>query len=340
VTSTNVYFEGQREAILNNINKASKFILVAVAWLTDKALFEELLRVGKNGVKIYIILNDDEINSEIIAQSGKIKQIGGEFLLVKSEEGLMHHKFCVIDCFTIINGSYNWTYQATKNHEDLTVTSGNIPLAARYVSEFFRLRDQYSKNIISPLVNESTKIINRRVTRTSSKSSLVIQLEEMRKMRKMRKGVPEKYKLELSGGLYERLSQILNLDAIISYSKRVVSACREINNSTQNEVILLLENNQNSLSSINLTLKLTLMKIKRHNVLSDQINVVNSIEFQSKAEKVLKRFQTIHSAASNIESKGTVQFLLDLSTLKQSTEIHIKYIEMITSNKVNKIMDV
>lgn len=60
----------------------------------------------------------------------------------------MHNKFAVIDRKVLINGSFNWTFQATKfNQENVTVLE-NETLAAEYAAEFERLWKQFSSNQI------------------------------------------------------------------------------------------------------------------------------------------------------------------------------------------------
>ena len=53
------------------------------------------------------------------------------------EEGdqLMHHKFCVIDRSTVITGSYNWSFRAQENEENITVITATyfIILLNRWV---------------------------------------------------------------------------------------------------------------------------------------------------------------------------------------------------------------
>jgi phosphatidylserine/phosphatidylglycerophosphate/cardiolipin synthase-like enzyme len=33
----------------------------------------------------------------------------------------MHNKFCVIDGQAVITGSFNWSYKARQNHENITI---------------------------------------------------------------------------------------------------------------------------------------------------------------------------------------------------------------------------
>ena len=64
----------------------------------------------------------------------------------------MHHKFCVIDHDLVITGSYNWSYKAENNFENIIVTSDDSSLAQQFIKEFNELQNQYyptDKEIVS-----------------------------------------------------------------------------------------------------------------------------------------------------------------------------------------------
>ena len=58
-----VHFEDIQKQIIEAIQKAEYTIWVAVAWFTDKKIFEELVRKSKEGVSIRIMIIDDPINN-------------------------------------------------------------------------------------------------------------------------------------------------------------------------------------------------------------------------------------------------------------------------------------
>ena len=74
------------------------------------------------GVKVKLIINNDTMN---IRPGGvpfqHIIDAGGTFHFALSKS-LMHHKFCLIDSNIVITGSYNWTYAARKNRENIIIT--------------------------------------------------------------------------------------------------------------------------------------------------------------------------------------------------------------------------
>lgn len=76
-----------------------------------------------------------------------LRRVGGRVYAIGSSresETLMHNKFCVIDGQTVITGSFNWSYKARQNHENITISTEAEPLAKQFMAEFRQLRDRYA----------------------------------------------------------------------------------------------------------------------------------------------------------------------------------------------------
>ena len=133
---TQAFFENIREEIQARLNVAQKEIDLAVAWLTDRVLFETVCKKATNGISVRLLITDDDINkflpiSNLSTNGGKVYKVS---------ERLMHNKFCVIDREVVITGSYNWTNKArNENLENITVTSGDAFFAMQFVQEFNRI---------------------------------------------------------------------------------------------------------------------------------------------------------------------------------------------------------
>jgi phosphatidylserine/phosphatidylglycerophosphate/cardiolipin synthase-like enzyme len=132
------HFEQHQATIIEEIRKARFTIWVAVAWLTDPVLLNELWKKQKEGLDIQIVTQDDEINAK-----QKDKVLERFRALYKPPRGvyknLMHHKFCVIDLRTVVHGSYNWTVKAQYNDETVTVTH-SVEHAAEFAETFKQLK--------------------------------------------------------------------------------------------------------------------------------------------------------------------------------------------------------
>jgi len=107
------HFSDIHTVILGCLGEAKQEIVVAVAWFTDREIFDCLCKKAALGLRVSIALVGDQIN---LGPAGlnlqRLRDMGGEALVIPAgsrDAPLMHHKFCVIDQDTVITGSYNWS---------------------------------------------------------------------------------------------------------------------------------------------------------------------------------------------------------------------------------------
>lgn len=130
-----------KKIILNHLDTAKNHVCVAVAWFTDRILFDKLIELLDNGVQVELIVTNHEFNHKSANDYKLIEQKGGFFAEIGSDEQLMHMKFCVIDYATVISGSANWTNRAfTVNNEEVTIVEGYNVRANEFIAEFERLK--------------------------------------------------------------------------------------------------------------------------------------------------------------------------------------------------------
>lgn len=144
---TEAVFENIADRIQQEIGKAQKSIFIAVAWFTNKNIFNAILSKAKSGCTVSLIISNDAINlnsqidfSELDKYNSKCFKVGN------GETELMHNKFCVIDFSTVITGSYNWSYKAETNFENIIVNYNDTSLAEQFISEFNQIKKQYFPN--------------------------------------------------------------------------------------------------------------------------------------------------------------------------------------------------
>lgn len=143
-----VYFSpdgGAEKALVRAIDQARHSIQAAVYTFTSRTVAKALLRAGKRGVRISLVLdgNDESEYSKgfYVAKRGiNVRYARG--LRRKGKRisyGLMHDKFAVIDGHVLATGSYNWTVSAERwNYENLLVID-SASLASRYEQEFEKI---------------------------------------------------------------------------------------------------------------------------------------------------------------------------------------------------------
>ena len=144
---TEAIFENIAERILTEIQKANNSIYIAVAWFTNKSIFEQLIKKAKNGCQIQIIISNDLINENSSIDFNKLEKHNGKvYKIGNGDTELMHNKFCIIDFNTVITGSYNWSYKAENNFENIVINSNVTSLAEQFVTEFNQIKKKYYPN--------------------------------------------------------------------------------------------------------------------------------------------------------------------------------------------------
>ena len=141
---TEAIFENIANRIIEEIQQANKSIFIAVAWFTNKIIFDQLLLKAKNGCHIQIILSNDEINKNSSIDFELLEKLNGKIYKIgNGNTELMHNKFCVIDYNTVITGSYNWSYKAENNFENIVINTNDTSLAEQFVTEFIQIKLKY-----------------------------------------------------------------------------------------------------------------------------------------------------------------------------------------------------
>lgn len=150
-TQLRVYFSprgGCQDAIEEEIDEAKKYIHVAVYAFTNRFLAQALVRAAQRGVDVKVVLDGKFDEESEYSKGDYLKRKGIAVKGVKAwtrrglriVEGLMHHKFAVIDGQVVVTGSYNWTATAeAANYENLLIFKEAPDLARSYEEEFQRL---------------------------------------------------------------------------------------------------------------------------------------------------------------------------------------------------------
>lgn len=135
-----------RPELIQFINNAQSEITAAVAWFTDREIFNVLLKAINKKINIQLLIQDDEINRSAPFAIDQLAQTNVEIWFWNPlHEGIMHHKFAVIDKHTVISGSYNWTVAAANyNQESVIVFTENPSLSDDYLHEFNKLKQRAS----------------------------------------------------------------------------------------------------------------------------------------------------------------------------------------------------
>jgi phosphatidylserine/phosphatidylglycerophosphate/cardiolipin synthase-like enzyme len=139
-SNTRVYFSPGtqcRDAIIQKINQTKSSLRICVFTISDNEITNAIINASKRGIDIKILSDDDKAydkGSDVqrMADMGIPTKVDGT-------RGHMHHKFCIIDEETVINGSYNWTRSAAdRNYENILIDT-NPQVTKRFLGEFDKL---------------------------------------------------------------------------------------------------------------------------------------------------------------------------------------------------------
>ncbi len=157
------YFGDIRNIIIEQLKGARYDIYVAVAWFTDRQIFDLLVEKASNDLNVELTLIKDDINLGNGFDYDKFVENGGKLFWDDH-----HHKFCVIDREVVITGSYNWTYKASNRikRENIIVIKNERELIDKYSFEFRTLQKSAEKHQIKPkeiIIQKETFVIEEKV---------------------------------------------------------------------------------------------------------------------------------------------------------------------------------
>lgn len=121
-TNVESQFDKIESTIIEKLSSAKYLIWVAMAWLTNKKIYEILLKKKKEGLNIRLILDDNVKNRQL-----DFSEFEHYYISVESKfKNIMHNKFCIIDMEMVLHGTYNWTIAANYNMETFETLKGTI----------------------------------------------------------------------------------------------------------------------------------------------------------------------------------------------------------------------
>jgi phosphatidylserine/phosphatidylglycerophosphate/cardiolipin synthase-like enzyme len=126
---------GCTDAVVAELNRARREILVQAYSFTSKPIAEALVAAKARGVNIDIIL-DKSNEQEAYTELGHLLE-QGLHPHIDSHHAIAHNKIMIVDRRVVITGSFNFTNQAEhENAENLLILRGNAPLVNSYYQSF------------------------------------------------------------------------------------------------------------------------------------------------------------------------------------------------------------
>ena len=138
--SQEIFFDDIQTKIIDEIRKAKFSIWIAMAWFTNKKIFDELLKKRNEGLDVKIIIDNNSFNQEKTSFTLEDHfEVYWVDVMSERYKNIMHRKFCVIDLEVAMHGTFNWTNAANYNKEHWDVDH-NRETAKTFAEEFVKMR--------------------------------------------------------------------------------------------------------------------------------------------------------------------------------------------------------
>lgn len=128
-----------KQRILTEINNANQSIYLAMAYFTDREIAMAIVGAKTRNVFVDVILSSN-IQNDTVKLMLKGANINVHAFETGDTRGIMHHKFCLIDNRITINGSYNYSINASNNNVENIHVSDDISTYSQFFLEFERLK--------------------------------------------------------------------------------------------------------------------------------------------------------------------------------------------------------
>jgi len=135
-----------KQRIISEINNAEHSIKVAMAYFTDRDIAMSIVEAKNKKIKVDIILSSNTQN-ETVKLILKGAGVNVHAFNTGDPRGIMHHKFCLIDNKLSINGSYNYSLNASTNNVENIQVSDDLSTYNQFDSEFERLKFKIENQI-------------------------------------------------------------------------------------------------------------------------------------------------------------------------------------------------
>ncbi|XP_076757609.1 mitochondrial cardiolipin hydrolase zuc [Xylocopa sonorina] len=126
------------------INHAQQSLDVCMYILTCHLLATAIVNAHKRGVLVRVIM--DRHMASHAASDTALFHNNGIAIKLEHLNGLMHHKFVIVDNVMVITGSTNWTMTAFFGNFDHVLVTNQRTLVKPFVDEFNRLWKTFSKS--------------------------------------------------------------------------------------------------------------------------------------------------------------------------------------------------
>lgn len=135
--SSQVWFSDDDDlttVLTDQMATATDTLDVAVYTFTSEPIRDAIIDADSRGVKVRVVIDGWETNDPIAAALSEAgvptKRAYGY------NDGIMHHKFAIVDTQSVVTGSFNFTIAADKSNDENLLIVSDPALAGQYTNAF------------------------------------------------------------------------------------------------------------------------------------------------------------------------------------------------------------
>lgn len=147
--SAAVYFSPEdhlEQRLISQIEQERKSIHACVYTFTHTGIAKALISAKERGVEVEVIV--DRASVKVRSPLKKMMEAGIPIYVWNAEtprkktarRSLMHHKFCIFGSETVWTGSFNWTGEASRLHQENAVVLKDLGLASAFQQQFYTVK--------------------------------------------------------------------------------------------------------------------------------------------------------------------------------------------------------
>ena len=129
-------FYSLEKRLVDKLGTATVQVDAALYDLDAAPVADALIKAHNRGVRVRVVTETDNIGDSEI---GRLQEVGIPVTDDGERDGLMHHKFIVIDERYVWTGSYNTTYNGAHKNDNNVILIDSVPLAYNFTQEFREL---------------------------------------------------------------------------------------------------------------------------------------------------------------------------------------------------------
>jgi phosphatidylserine/phosphatidylglycerophosphate/cardiolipin synthase-like enzyme len=142
-----VYFAPEdhlEKRLIDMIAQENQSIAVCIFTFTHRGIANALVEAKKRGVAVEVVVDRFSVKKQSplqrIVSAGIPVYVWNEGRGKKAKRPLMHNKFCVFGSGQVWTGSFNFTYDAAKIHQENVIVLKDQTLATAYHHQFENLK--------------------------------------------------------------------------------------------------------------------------------------------------------------------------------------------------------